>query len=197
MSLRIGITGGKWFNGAVNNNKTQKAGTKNTMEDSDKIDSLKTLTPFETTFNIEEYIPYCVLRTQLWMHRAINYENLPSVKAIASISTTEARVLMLIVKQQGITPSKIADTIGFDRAIVTRAMTTLVKKDLVYTETIKENQRSKRIYLTSHGADLCKELISVFERFSAHLDSALEPQERETLTAVLEKLLKASQTYIP
>lgn len=80
------------------------------------------------------------------------------------MSTTEAQGLMIIVKQQRIIPSKVAGTVGFDRAIAS-----LVKKELIYTEVIKSNQRSKAIYLTPLGAQLCEELISVFKRFSAHI----------------------------
>jgi DNA-binding MarR family transcriptional regulator len=97
---------------------------------------------------------------------------------------------MIIVKQQRIIPSKVADTVGFDRAIAS-----LVKKELIYTEVIKSNQRSKAIYLTPLGAQLCEELISVFKRFSAHLYSSLAPQEKEVLINVFEKLIKSSQDY--
>ena len=92
--------------------------------------------------------------------------------------------------EKGIIPSKVADTVGFHRAIAS-----LVKKELIYTEVIKNNQRNKAIYLTLLGAQLCEQLISVFKRFSAHLYSSLAPQEKEVLINVFEKLIKSSQDY--
>ncbi len=149
--------------------------------------------PFETSFDLDDYIPYRILKTQLWMHRAIQYEKLPRVKAIASISKTEVRIIMMVVKHQGVTPSQIAEVLGFDRAIVTRTISSLAKKDLILTKASNSDQRSKALFLTARGADLCSELIKVFEDFTQKIENVLEPNEKETLVSILNKLIMVSQ----
>ncbi|UTW58806.1 winged helix-turn-helix transcriptional regulator [Kordiimonas sp. SCSIO 12603] len=150
---------------------------------------------FDSSFDFEAYIPYCVVRTQLWMHRAINYESLPNVKAIASVSKTEVRVIMLVATRQGIIPSQIADTMGFDRALVTRAISTLVKKGLIYTKAMDKDQRSKALYITEKGSALCNELITVFESFSEKLEEVISAEEKQTLIEILNKLVVVSQNH--
>jgi len=72
-----------------------------------------------------------------------------------------------------------------------------LKKDLIYTKPSPEDQRSKAVYLTKRGAALCDALVPVFEKFTDHLESVLEPDEKKTLLATLEKLLNVSKTYKP
>lgn len=146
-------------------------------------------------FDLEAYIPYSLVRTQLWMHRVLQPERAASVREIANISQTESRVIQLVAQNQPITPSQVADKMGFDRAVVTRSINTLAAKHLVDLTPNIDDQRSKSLTLTSIGAQLCDALTSVMEDFSEHLNTLLSEKEKATLLKTLDKLLQGTLDY--
>jgi len=101
----------------------------------------------------------------------------------------------LLASKGSMAPSAIADEYGFDRAVVTRALSALVKKALLTNERDKNNQRSKVATLTTLGEEYAGIEFSVLEKYGSHLDSALDKEEKDTLFKLLEKLLDANKTY--
>jgi DNA-binding MarR family transcriptional regulator len=129
------------------------------------------------------------------MHRILQPERDDSVRAVAKISQTESRVILLISQRQPLTPSQIADQMGFDRAVVTRTITTLIEKKLIIASPSAEDQRSKSVRLTAKGATLCDQLTAVMDRFSHYLDQLLSDDEKANLLSTLDKLLQGALAY--
>ena len=146
-------------------------------------------------FNLLNYIPFRLVRTQLKLHGTLRTENAPSVKAIASLSKTEFRIFALIASAPDKTPSEIAEIFGSDRAIVARAITTLVNKGLFETKAMKSDLRSKSVRLTSKGEQMALAANKIMAAYGAHLDSALTPDEKKMLFSILEKLLAADEAF--
>lgn len=143
------------------------------------------------TFGLESYIPYSLVRTQLWMHRILQPEREDSVRAVAKISQTESRVILLISQRQPLTPSQIVGQMGFDRAVVTRTITTLIEKKLIVASPSAEDQRRKSVRLTAKGATICDQLTAV----SHYLDQLLSDDEKANLLSTLDKLLQGALAY--
>lgn len=148
-----------------------------------------------TEFNLLTYIPFQLVRTQLNLHGTLRTENAPSVKSIATLSKTEFRVFTLIASTKDQTPSEIANTFGFDRAVVARAIATLVNKNLIETEPIKSDLRSKSVKLTQKGTQMAATANKIMSVYGAHLDNALTPDEKAMLFSILEKLLAANEAF--
>lgn len=151
--------------------------------------------PYESDFDFDQYIPFRLVRTQLWMHRMHPPESTPRVKRIANISKVESRVILVVALNCAITPSQTADKLGFDPAIVARTISTLVSKELVVTQAHKTDQRSKSLHLTSRGKRLCDELIAVLRHFDEYLKTVIDESEAEQLSLILDKLLIGSREY--
>lgn len=149
----------------------------------------------ESDFEWEAYIPFQLVRTQLWMHRILRPESSPSVRAIADVSKAESRVILVVAFNREITPSEISDNIGLDRATVTRAIASLASKELIVTTMLPSDQRSKCVHITTKGKLLCDELIALMRSFDDHLNSVLDMSEKDSLIQILEKLLDGSRTF--
>ena len=157
-------------------------------------------TPVDATetardFDLYEYIPFRLVSAQLKMHGTLKAEGVESVCSIEPLSQTEFRVIALISSTGPISPSKIADEYGFDRAVVTRAMSTLVKKSLLEYEKSEPDQRRKIFRLTPKGEEYVRAGEAVMREYGEHLDSALTPAEKRTLFRILDKLLSANSDF--
>ena len=150
---------------------------------------------YNSDFDFEEYIPFRLVRTQLWMHRVLRPEATPTVRRVANISKNESRVILVAALLPSITPSEISDKLGLDPAIVTRTIAMLVSKDLVTTRARVSDQRSKSIHPTERGKLLCDELIAVMQRFDEHLKGLLNDSELSQLSQILDKLLEGSRSF--
>lgn len=146
-------------------------------------------------FDIYQYIPFRLVQTQLKMHASIRPEKTERAAALANLSQTEFRILILLASKGPMAPSVIADEYGFDRAVVTRSLSTLVKKLLLTNERDKDNQRSKVATLTALGEQYADIEFSVLRKYGTHLDAALDEGEKDTLFKLLEKLLDANNVY--
>ena len=146
-------------------------------------------------FDIYDYIPFRLVTAQLRMHGTLKAEGVESVSSIETLSKTEFRVIVLISSTGPISPSQIAHEYGFDRAVVTRAISTLVKKDLLEYEKSESDQRSKIFRLTPKGEDYVHAGEAVMREYGEHLDRALTPAEKRTLFRLLDKLLSANSEF--
>ncbi len=150
---------------------------------------------FDEEFDLDEYIPVWLVRTQLNLRNTIKPEGRPPARAISKITKSEFRLLVNVALKGPLSPSEIAKVIGLDRATVTRTLATLVKKGLVSTHRDKTDQRSKSLLLTEKGRSMCDELIPPMKAFGIYLDSALTEYEKRSLRRILNKLVAASRTY--
>ena len=166
----------------------------NTTAESAKA-SQGTVVNYSCDFDIDSYIPYRLVQTQLWMHSVINPENTPDAQAIAVLSKTEFRVITLIALKGPIAPSDIAANVGLDRAVATRCLSSLRRKGLIVTHRSEIDQRSKSASLTQTGVNFCDQVIPIMQNFGRYLDDALTSTEKEALLNILGKLLASSHSY--
>lgn len=146
-------------------------------------------------FDIHQYIPFRLVQAQLKMHASLRPEKTERAAALANLSQTEFRILILLASKGLMAPSSIADEYGFDRAVVTRAVSTLVKKNLLTNERDENNNRKKVVALTALGEEYADIEFSVLQQYGSHLDSALNKGEKAALFKMLDKLLDANNVY--
>lgn len=102
---------------------------------------------------------------------------------------------MLIAHYNTITPSKLANELGLDPAVLARTLASLSKKSLITSQPSISDSRSKSMHLTQNGAALCDELIIKLKKFDAHLENILEESEKKLLRELLDKLLAGSKSF--
>lgn len=154
-----------------------------------------TPTSYQSDFNIDQYIPFNLVRTQLWMHRILHPESTPGVRKIAHISKLESRVILLVAMNNAVNPMQISQLLGLDTALVTRTLVTLTNKDLTFSVKQSKDRRRKSFFLTKRGKSLCDALIPVLQRFNEHLNQVLSKTEVEALNQLLDKLLEGSRSF--
>lgn len=156
---------------------------------------LSEIVDYQPELSLDEYIPYALVKTQNWMHQILKPESSSSVLNVTKISRTESRVIVLIAMSNAATPSELGNTLGVDPAVVTRALSSLTKKNLVASRPNASDSRSKSMYLTPLGAELCDELFANFASFNEHLKSVLTEAEKKLLLKLLDKLLIGSRLF--
>lgn len=146
-------------------------------------------------FDIYQYIPFLLVRCQHVMHQVIRPESAMAVKSAESLTQVEFRILFIVALKGSFSPSDIAEYTFVDRAVVTRAIASLKKKNLIFSEKSTLDQRSKVISLTSLGSEISKQSISYLKEFSDHLDQSITASEKQSLMKILDKLLASAKEY--
>jgi len=104
------------------------------------------------------------------------------------ITRREWRILAFLAKEQGIPPSLLAERAQLDRARTSRAITSLVGKQLVARQPKPGNRREAILTLTDKGRDVYDTMLPLAVDINHRLVAALAPQDAELLDHLLDQL---------
>lgn len=104
------------------------------------------------------------------------------------ITRREWRVMAVLVKEQGILPSQLAERVQLDRARISRAITSLVGKRLVAREPRPGNRREAILTLTETGQQVYDTLLPLALEINHQLTSVLTPHDALRLDTMLDRL---------
>jgi len=104
------------------------------------------------------------------------------------LGTTEWRIMALLFLQPGIAPQTISETIGFDKAAISRSIKILRDRGIAAIEPDPQRSRFMRITLTESGRELHDRIVKVALERERRLLSALSKTEIETLAGLLTRL---------
>jgi len=105
------------------------------------------------------------------------------------ITRREWAVLAQLHSQpQGMLPSALAERMHRDRARTSRALTALQRKGLIERVVLPHDRRSVRVNLTEKGQALYDELMPQVQAINARILEVLDPEQKQTLDAALERL---------
>ncbi|WP_076858412.1 MarR family winged helix-turn-helix transcriptional regulator [Bradyrhizobium mercantei] len=105
------------------------------------------------------------------------------------VGVIEWRCMALLIVEPWISPNRICQVIGLDKAAVSRAIRTLEESGLVRVRSNSQRSRFLEVALTEKGAALHDRIVQVaFER-ERRLTADLGPEEREVLIRALKKML--------
>jgi DNA-binding MarR family transcriptional regulator len=104
------------------------------------------------------------------------------------ITRREWRMLAFLVKEQGIPPSKLAQRAQLDRARTSRAITSLVGKQLVARAPKPGNRREAILTVTDKGRKVYDTMLPLAVDINHRLAAALAPQDAERLDHMLDQL---------
>lgn len=142
----------------------------------------ETLAP--TRLDLDRFLPY---RLSVLTNRVSN--------AIArhyserfGLSIPEWRVMAVLGQSGGLSAREVAERTAMDKVQVSRAVASLVERKRVQRDGDDDDGRVTRLSLTQRGRAIYDEIVPLALHLEAVLLAALTPGERETLSALLEKL---------
>jgi DNA-binding MarR family transcriptional regulator len=104
------------------------------------------------------------------------------------LGTTEWRIMALLAVESWITPQRVCQVIGFDKAAVSRSVRVLSERGWVAVRPNRANARSFQVTLTDAGRRLHDRIIRVALERERRLLSSLAPQEVEQLRNMLNRM---------
>jgi len=104
------------------------------------------------------------------------------------VTSEQWMILLLLWQEDGRFSSQIADIIVKDRAVVTRLVDGLEKRNLVVRIKDKNDSRQKQVYLTSKGKALEKELIPLALSNQKKARQGISTEEIESCKSTLKKI---------
>ncbi len=104
------------------------------------------------------------------------------------ISYDQWIVLNELAQQQGLSQIELSMNTKKEPASISRILTLLVKRDLVERVDDKNNKRTKRIYITTTGAEITKKSNVIFNKIAKHGFEGVYDQEINLFVRILNKV---------
>ncbi len=129
-----------------------------------------------------------------WMRFVSNHVSQAFARKLLKSGVTVAEwvVLREMYGREEMAPSKVAGVTGMTRGAASKLIDRLVAKNLVHREERTDDRRYQDIRLTAAGARAVPALAALADRNDHEFFAALSATERQTLLAILKKLV---QTY--
>lgn len=104
------------------------------------------------------------------------------------ITRREWRILAFLVKEQGIVPSQLAERAQLDRARTSRAISSLVGKQLVARQPMPGDRRQAILTVTGKGQQVYETMLPLAVDINHRLVSAMSPPDARQLDVMLDQL---------
>lgn len=142
--------------------------------------------------NAREEIEYEKTASYLLAKVATAYRNaIENHMARVNLHSGQVFVLMELWKNNGLRQVDIADRLNLRPPTINKMLKALIEMNLVTRESIAGDNRSTRIFLTSQGWDVRKEVSAQWIELEAEYMSGLSETERLILPDLLGKLRNA------
>lgn len=112
------------------------------------------------------------------------------------ITRREWRVLAVLAKEQGIVPSDLAERVQLDRARISRAITSLVGKQLVTRKPKPGNRREAILTLTVKGQQVCDTMLPLAVDINRQLMAVVSPDDAQRLDGMLDRMQACAQEMV-
>jgi len=105
------------------------------------------------------------------------------------VTHEEIMVLMLLRQDDGLTQTQIAEVLAKDKAVITRLLNGLVKKDYVERLPDKSDRRLVRAFLTKEGTGLAQHLFPMVLDYVVEALNGVDQKEFDSTFRVLRQIL--------
>lgn len=103
---------------------------------------------------------------------------------------------MVLAKQPGLPPAAVAQRLGLDRARTSRAITSLLNKQMVTRRTMPGDRRQARLSLTPAGRAVHDDLFPQVKALNQDLLSQLTPEALRGLDHALSTMQQQAQALV-
>lgn len=105
------------------------------------------------------------------------------------VTAAQFKVLIIVTQYQIDTPAELCRSLGLDSGSMTRMLDRLEQKGLLQRQRCPQDRRQVRLALTADGQLLADRLPQVGAAAMNELVGGLQPEELQTLEALLSKVL--------
>jgi DNA-binding MarR family transcriptional regulator len=146
----------------------------------------KSVTHSEAVSDLKSHIGF-------WMRFVSNHVSHAFARKLLKSGVTVAEwvVLREMYAHDEMTPSALADLTGMTRGAASKLIDRLVEKKLITREERSDDRRFQRICLTAIAVRLVPDLAALADSNDLEFFVPLSESERETLLAILKKLVQA------
>ena len=136
------------------------------------------------TLELERFLPYrlSVLSNRLSNAIARCYDSR------FQLSVTEWRVIAVLGRFPGLSANEVAERTAMDKVAVSRAVSRLLESGRLQRDLHEADRRRSVLELSEAGYTIFDAVVPLALAYERALMEALEPQERDTLLALLDKL---------
>ncbi|WP_163654098.1 MarR family winged helix-turn-helix transcriptional regulator [Listeria sp. PSOL-1] len=106
------------------------------------------------------------------------------------LNTQQARTLSFVFVYPGTIQKKLAQYLSKQDATVTNLLKGLEKKQYLYREIPRDNERQKKIYLTKQGEEIAKQVQLIFADLNKEFLANISNEEKIEAEKVLEKIIQ-------
>lgn len=147
-------------------------------------------TTSSSVFELERFLPYRLSLLTNTISQGIAH----SYRQKYDISVTEWRILAVLGRFPGLAAQEIAERTAMDKVAVSRAVKTLVQKDLLQRITDPADRRRLTLHITpGKGRHVLQKVIPLAQEYETLLLGTLTPGEQSALFSAIKKLqVKAS-----
>jgi len=143
-------------------------------------------------FELDDYVPFYV--------RAIANRFGPSAsrlyQAKFGVGLTEWSCLAALAKEQQISGARMCEISGYDKGLVSRALSALEAKGLVRTRSVKHHNRQRVICFTPAGRARYRSIRRLARVREQQLLEGLSDRQRAELLAALKIMLRNAATLV-
>ena len=144
-----------------------------------------------TEFQLEHFLPY---RLSL-LTNTVSQGIAQSYRQEHDISVIEWRILAVLGRFPGLTASEVVERTAMDKVAISRAVKSLMEKDLLQRKTDKADRRRMRLYITPvAGQQVLNQVIPRAQQYEQRLLETLDASEVKTLNKILNKLQERAKT---
>jgi len=135
-------------------------------------------------FNLSSFFPYLVRV----YYRAVSEAVSSVYSSLYKLSVSEWRTMAVLGPNRALSASEIVERSSMDKVNVSRAIKGLRNAGYLKRDIDGDDRRRAVLRLTESGADVFHALIPKVAEVEQQLLKGLSPQERETLTQLMEKV---------
>jgi len=145
----------------------------------------KTLNTKQTSLlTLERYLPY---RLSILSNR-ISTLVAQSYKDRFGLSITEWRIMAVLGEYPGASADEISSKTQIEKSLISRAISKLLKRNLIQRQISKEDKRRSQIELSVMGYDVYSQIVPLSLEYEQKLLGCLSQQEQSDLSNLIDRL---------
>lgn len=135
---------------------------------------------------LERYLPYrlSILSNKISGIVAETY------KDKFALSITEWRIMAVLGEYQGISADEISVKTQIEKSILSRAISKLLKRNLIERKVATDDRRRSEIYLSETGKAVYQEIVPLSYDYEERLLSCFSETEREQFSELIDRIYK-------
>jgi DNA-binding MarR family transcriptional regulator len=115
---------------------------------------------------------------------------------VEGITGYQAKYLLAILKEEGISQDKLAKSLFVNKSNVARQLSLLENGGYVKRVQSEDDKRAMQVYLTDSGRELCVKIREINTRWRQVVLDGFSEEETDIICALLERMVDNAKGYM-